>query len=295
MRFDPISRLKADEAVNLLTAVKESMLQDEGLADIYNKMIHESRKQSIKSTDKELYLVQQTPRTPTQLTSFSNNSFDSWPSLPSIRKNSSTSVLSRSTAFTTATRCNETVFTNTANGELDFDRRVARLDSDAASRITEISMIHDSPERSQEGSPAPLNSPDPMEIIADHAATERTPFNWENNDALNPTYVGLSSNQPSAIQRAALRAYDFTSSNYSRLADVSASAAGRVRSSFGSLRDRVQVPNIRIPGSSSIEHQFYSNLRMVFILNRLNHDCGGVAFVQNNFLRTLWCIQKTLL
>ena len=262
MRFDPISRLKADEAVNLLTAVKERMLHDEGLADIYNKMIHESRKQSIKSTDKELYLVQQTPRTPTQLTSFSNNSFDSWPSLPSIRKNSSTSVLSRSTALTTATRCNETVFTNTANGELDFDRRVARSDSDAASRITEISMIHDSPERSQEGSPAPLNSPDPMEIIADHAATERTPFNWENNDIVNPTYVGLSRNQSSALQRV----YDYTSTNYSRIVQGTTSAAERVTNSFGALRDRVRVPNIRIPGSS--DNQYYSNLRMVFILKR---------------------------
>ena len=287
--------MKADEAVNLLTAVKERLLHDEGLADIYNKMIHESRTQSIKSSDKELNLVQQTPRTPSQLTSFSNNSFYSWPSLPSTRKNSSTSLLSRSTAFTTATRCHETLITNTADGELDFDRRVFRSNSDATSRITEISMIHDSPERSPERSPDPLNLPDPMEIIADHASTERTPFNWENNDTLNPTYVGLSSNQQSAIQRAALRAYDYTSSNYSRLVDVSVSAAGRVRNSFGALRDRVQVSNIRIPGSelTSIEHQFYSNLRMVFIFRRLNHDCEGVSFVRKNFLRTPWCIQKT--
>ena len=281
MRFDSISRLKADEAVNLLIAAKEKMLHGEGLADIYNKMIHESRNQSFTSSDKELNLVQQTPRTPSQLTSFSNNSFDSWPSLPSTRKNSNTSLLSRSTAFTTATRSHETVITNNADGELDFDRRATRVNSDAASRITEISMLHDSPQRS----PDPLNSPDPREIIADHAATERTPFNWENNDMLNSTYVSLPSNQPSAIQRAALRAYDYTSSNYSRLVDVSASAAGRVRSSFGALRDRVQVSNISIPGSSPIEHQFYSNLRMVFILRRLHHNSGEVSFVRNNFLR----------
>ena len=174
---------------------------------------------------------QPSPRTPSQLTSFNNHSFDSWPSLPSTRKNSEISIA-------------------------DFDRRVTRSESDAASRITEIEVIPNSPQRS----PDPLNLPDPNAILADDSRIERTPFNWENNDVINPTYVGLSRKQSSALQRV----YDYTSTNYSRIVQGTTSAAERVTNSFGALRDRVRVPNIRIPGSS--DNQYYSNLRMVFIL-----------------------------
>ena len=176
---------------------------------------------------------QPTPRTPSQLTSFNNNAFDSWPSLPSTRKNSEISIV-------------------------DFHRRVTRSESDAASRITEIEVIPDSPQIS----PDPLNLPDQNAILADNSRIERTPFNWENNDIVNPTYVGLSRNQSSALQRV----YDYTSTNYSRIVQGTTSAAERVTNSFGALRDRVRVPNIRIPGSS--DNQYYSNLRMVFILKR---------------------------
>ena len=207
------------------------MLTDEGLSDIYNKLFTDSRISYKESNKREPNLVQQTPRTPSQLTSFNNKSFDSWPSLPSTRKNSEISIA-------------------------DFDRRIARSESDAASRITEIEMIPDSPQ----GSPDPLNLPDPNAILADHSRMERTPFNWENNDVINPTYVGLSRKQSSALQRV----YDYTSTNYSRIVQGTTSAAERVTNSFGALRDRVRVPNIRIPGSS--DNQYYSNLRMVFIL-----------------------------
>lgn len=207
------------------------MLTDEGLSDVYNKLFTDSRISYKESNKREPNLVQQTPRTPSQLTSFNNKSFDSWPSLPSTRKNSEISIA-------------------------DFDRRIARSESDAASRITEIEMIPDSPQ----GSPDPLNLPDPNAILADHSRMERTPFNWENNDVINPTYVGLSRKQSSALQRV----YDYTSTNYSRIVQGTTSAAERVTNSFGALRDRVRVPNIRIPGSS--DNQYYSNLRMVFIL-----------------------------
>ena len=56
-------------------------------------------------------------------------------------------------------------------------------------------MINDSPHPS----PDPLHLPDTAEILADHASrTETTPFNWRNPDGTNPTYVGLSREEPSA-------------------------------------------------------------------------------------------------
>ena len=249
MKFDSVNRIKADEAVELMSTASHRLLNEEGLFDVYNKIFTQSRQSY--SSKKEANLVQQTPRTPTQLTSFNDNSFDSWPTLPSTRKNSEVSIFSR----------------NIDTNESEFRRPVDRLDSDAESRITEIVMIPDSPHPS----PDPLNLPNPNEILADHAShsrTERTPFNWRNNDGFNPTYVGLSREQHRANSSAFQRVRDYTASNYSKIVETTASAAERVTNSFGSLRNRVRVPNIRIPGPSILDNQYYSNLRMVFIFTR---------------------------
>ena len=241
MKLDSVNRIKAEEAVELLIVARDRMLNEEGLFEVYNKIFNDNR-QSFTSK-----------KEPRPTSTASNDAFDNWPTLPSTRKNSEVSIMSRAMD----------------EPERFGPRQVCRSDSDAESRITEIVMIPDSPN----ASPDPLNLPDTAAILADYSRTpERTPFNWQNPDGTNPTYVGLSREEPSAFRRV----YDYTSTNYIKMVERTAAVAERVTTqsatAFGALRSRVRVPNIRIPGPSILDNQYYSNLRKGFFLKVPNWD-----------------------